>query len=93
VRKRPVDQPDCVVSSETGAAWTVTCVLCPRTLGGPPLQRVDACWRAREHLKHTHGLDRIYVEVQTVGYRATVNVALPLVVAHDLTLPADRYTR
>jgi hypothetical protein len=92
-RKRVNDTPDAVLSSDTGQAWIVFCTLCTRALGGPPLQRADALYRAHEHLEHSHGLLRVFVFTERPGYRRAVDVALPLVVAHDLTLPADRHAR
>lgn len=94
VTKRKVeDTPDAVLSSENGVAWHVTCTLCVRTLGRASHDRPTALWRAREHLATVHALRRIYVEVERPGYQRAVSVALPLVVAHDRTLPSDWHNR
>lgn len=90
-KRKVEDTPDAVLSSANGTAWHVTCTLCPRTLSRTSATRPEALWRAREHLATTHALSRIYVECERPGYQQAVSVALPLVVAHDLTLPADRH--
>lgn len=90
--KPPEDQADAVLTSETGREWLVFCRLCPRTLGKGLTRQADARQYAIEHLEHSHGLFRVWVKRERVGYQAMVNEALPLVVAHDLTLATDRRT-
>lgn len=92
-RKKVEDSPDAILSSENGSAWSITCALCVRTLPRKSAGRAEALWRAREHLATTHALQRIFVECERPGYQRAVSVALPLIVQHDLTLPADRYAR
>lgn len=92
-RRQPDDQPDAVVHSDDGSVWEYLCSVCMHASRvRMPTSRV-AYFQALRHLNYSHGINRVWIEIQTVGYREAVNVALPLVVEHDLTLPADRYTR
>lgn len=88
-RKTADDRPDALVYVNEGRRWAVFCVLCPRELPGDRLSRSEAEHRALEHLRYTHGLRRSWVELDTPAHRAAVQDALPLVVAHDRTLPTD----
>lgn len=92
-KRKVEDTPDAVLHSGDGRRWYVFCTKCPRELANASTTRPEALWRARGHLATTHALQRIYVECERPGYQRAVSVALPLVVAHDLTLPADRHAR
>lgn len=79
--------------SETGRKWAVFCSLCPRTLGKDLSRRADARQYACEHLETAHGLSRVWVSQLRIGYVEMVQTALPLVVAHNLTLASDHRNR
>lgn len=80
--KPPDDQPDCVVASDDGRQWLVFCSLCPRTLGKGLTRRADAVAYAHEHLEHSHGLMRVWIEQHRPGFRAAVQDAIPGILAH-----------
>lgn len=88
----PADKPDAITyKDEDHLSWQVTCCLCPRTLMGEWVR--DAAYRkAVDHLKYTHGLDRIWIDVHPHGYKQMVQDALPLIVAHDMQV-ASEYRR
>lgn len=88
-KKAPDDQPDAVVYSDQGGTWGVLCTLCPRTLTREWSGSGAAREHATEHLRHTHGLDRVWIDQHRPGYRQAVQMALPLIVEHDLTLTSD----
>lgn len=87
--KEPEDQPDAVLMTNDDNRWEVFCVLCPRTLHGSTPLRSEARWVASEHLEFSHGLKRVWIDSFRPGYRNIVQMALPLIVAHDLTLATD----
>lgn len=72
--------------------WETFCALCPRQLPGGRRTHHEAFGRAVEHLRYTHGMVRVFVARDTPAHREAVQEALPLVVAHDRTLPTDRWT-
>jgi hypothetical protein len=80
--KAPTDQPDAVLSSVDGRRWVVFCRLCPRTLGRGTSDAFAARAFASEHLEHSHGLKRVWIEQHRPGYTEAVQEGLPLVLAH-----------
>lgn len=91
-KAQPADQPDAVLICENGGRWTITCLLCPRTLANPASDNRVALYRAKEHLQYSHALFRIWVEEHPHGYKKIVQDALPLIVAHDMQV-ASEYRR
>lgn len=78
------EQPDAVVHSLDAGGWGYTCRVCLHPSKGYIRTSRDAYWLAKQHLEHSHGMLRIYVVTHTEGFREMVNVALPIVVSHDL---------
>lgn len=91
-RGKETDQADALVYTDEPSQWLVFCVLCPRELPRVHRTRGEALWAAHEHLRFTHGLRRVRVDQETPAHRQAVQDALPLVLAHDRTLPTDRWT-
>lgn len=87
--KAPADRPDAIVYREEDGQWYATCLLCPRTLTQWSDDRRFTWYYVREHLKYSHGLDRIWVDEHTYGYKQMVQDALPLIVAHDLQVASE----
>ena len=83
-RAKASDTADAVIYYGDDRQWHGTCALCPRTLQKGWDFKPGAYLGMVEHLATSHGLNRIWIEVMREGYRAVVQDALPLIVAHDL---------
>lgn len=76
--------PDAILSWGDDQLWHITCLHCTRTLTKGHSKRPEGYWQGVEHLRYSHALLSVYIDYETPGYRAIVNEALPLVVAHDM---------
>lgn len=92
-KREPDDTPDVLLSSVDGRAWAAFCRLCVRSIGKGDVAVGDAYMRAYEHLRYSHGLQRVRIDRMTPGYVSMVQTALPLIVEHDLTLATDPLSR
>ena len=83
--RRAQEQADAYVYAADQGGCAAFCVACARVLGDPTETYSAAYERATWHLWSTHSLRRVWVDRSDPRHASMVNVALPLVIAHNTT--------
>lgn len=86
-RTSALEKPDAVVYLVNDGFWQYLCGECGRVGNVDMPNEMVAYFKCKEHLKLSHGMDRVWIDTQREGYRELVQLALPGVVAHNLQTP------
>lgn len=86
--RRETEQPDAFVYLDDAGNRIVLCAHCTVARTMATADAGYAFHNAQQHLWSTHSLRRTWIDYSDPRYRDMVNVALPLVLAHNTSRPA-----